>query len=274
MNFHFVVPLKSARVSQDWPLVVALLKRTLGSIFGQTAGELRVTLVCHEVPPGLELFGERLRVLSVDFPPPAPGSPSSVTMPDKWRKLRRALREMREDALDPAGAGRFPAADYLMFVDADDLLSNRLCAHIEATRDPHGYWLTTGYRHREGSRWLRWDRHFDCGTNAVLAVAKLRLPEAETEAEHAACVALANGHQRIAAAMAAQGCPLAEVPFPAAIYVLGHGENDFRGAAQLGALRKSWAALRRVSDYRQLTRGRRAEFNLVPVGEAEPGLRP
>ncbi len=208
----FIVPLKSRAVSSNWQKVQQLFERTLGSICNQTHADFQVIVVGHEKPDCARLQQPQVRWLAATFPPPT-STDTTQTMSDKWRKVGLGLIA--------ANAGQ---DSFYMIVDADDLISCRLAATTATDPDAPGWIIRTGYRYRENSRIVIYDENFNCGTNAIINGNRVTLPRSEAEFDQ--CIMLTCGHTGIAAAMAAQGCPLLPLPFPGAVYVFDHGDND------------------------------------------------
>ncbi|MFQ3670902.1 MAG: hypothetical protein SNJ84_05535 [Verrucomicrobiia bacterium] len=244
-----MIPLKARAVARDWGRVEALFHRTLGSVCGQTEPWFRVVVVGHDRPSTPLLERPEVTWLKVSSPVPE-GGRTETAMEDKWLKVAEGLVMV--------GQGR-PV--FVMIVDADDLVSNRLAAHVRAHPNRHGWIIRKGYRYREGSPWVELDPEFNCGTNAIVAARQVRFPRSNTPEERAKCILLCHGHTVIERAMADEGRPLDELPFPGAVYVWGHGDNDSHRDG-----REGWRGLRyllgKVRRSRPLTRRLRQEFNL------------
>ena len=105
----FGIPLKSKKVSADWPRVEGLFNSTLRSIFNQTDPDFRVIVACHEVPRTPYADDPRLEIVPVDFPPPLF---RDELMVDKHRKREVVAARLRglggaahlpDDRADPGG---------------------------------------------------------------------------------------------------------------------------------------------------------------------------
>jgi hypothetical protein len=64
----FVIPLKSARVSNSWERVTQLFERCVKSVCNQTSPNFHVIVVCHEKPK-IEFTHSHLTYITVDFSP-------------------------------------------------------------------------------------------------------------------------------------------------------------------------------------------------------------
>src|SRR5262245_47426703 len=130
-NFAFAIPLKSKVVSRDWSIVGRLLARTVRSLLNQSHSNFRIFLACHEIPEIAELQDPRVEVLQAKFDAPLY---QAEFMIDKHRK-----RELIAARWRTLGGG------YMMSVDADDLVSNRLVEYVMRQPSKRGFLVTKGY---------------------------------------------------------------------------------------------------------------------------------
>jgi hypothetical protein len=201
----FVVPLKSAAVSNSWGQVTRLVERTVRSACAQACPEFRVIVVCHEVPEiGFE--DQRLEFLAVGYPPPGP---------DKAERRRDRGRKML--------AGLWRALSYhpthVMVLDADDCVSNRLAGYVAEHPDANGWYIAEGYFYREGMDTVHVERrrfHKWCGSSHILRPEFLELPAPSTEEWYLV-------HGDLVPRMRKRGTPLEPLPFPGAVYLISHG---------------------------------------------------
>ena len=247
----FIVPLQAPAASRDWRRVSLLARRSLNSLVNQTDSEFRVLLVCNEPPAGFEDH-PRIEVVQRDFPLPGPVHESRMT--NKWLKVRVGLVAAR--AMVPA---------HTMVVDADDCVSRRLAEHVSRHPSENGWYFGTGYMHDEGSRLIYYrPRGFDgvCGTSNIVRVEAGDLPETECGGRDDSAI-LRGGHTQIRREMDALGRPLAELPFPGAVYNLATGENHT--GFSLSGWRSKKVLLQKLFRYRPLTTRIRREFGLVEL---------
>ena len=178
------------------------------SVFGQSTSSFRLVAVCHEPPRLKRCFDERLEFITVNFPAPSYDYDQMVN--DKVRKLIVALRRSRE-----------LGASFVMPIDADDLISNRLVAYALAHPDADGWFVDRGWRYEHDRRWIDVLDRFNlvCGSCNILSrrwFAFPGLPEREREAE---TELIEKGHHQAAQAFLARGVKLKPVPFRAVVYV-------------------------------------------------------
>jgi hypothetical protein len=238
---YFGVPLKSRLISKDWTQVCRLLSNTLTSIAGQTGGDFKVLVAHHEAPDVPHRADPRFEFLQVDFPPPLYRREMMI---DKSRKSEVIAERVRQ-----LGGG------YIMYVDADDLVSNRIAEFVARDRAEHGYVCRVGYEYDAVTETLRWSPRFDrmCGTSKIMRWPVSELPEVAFAREGVPFRRyLDAGHAHWATMASADKRPLKTLPFAAVIYVLRHaGENHSIATNNIGwrrALVRRFVPGRRISD--------------------------
>jgi len=113
----FIISMRARALSQDWGYHTWLLERTLDSILAQTNPEFDVVVVCHDIPEIPQAKHAAVHMLKVDFPLPRREN-SDMTV-DKVLKISRGV----EWAIARG-------SDYVMYVDADDLVSRHLSEFV------------------------------------------------------------------------------------------------------------------------------------------------
>lgn len=125
----FIVPIKSERVSGDWLEFCKLVERTFKSICNQTDQNFKLVAVCHEIPQ-IDFSHKNIHYLKVDFEPPIKKdgeSDDSINKRrelDKGKKLKLGAKYSKE---------KFDT-DYVMTVDSDDYVSNRIVAYVNSEK--------------------------------------------------------------------------------------------------------------------------------------------
>ena len=214
----FGIPLIARSLAQDWAQIEHQLSATVGSIYNQTDGNFRIIVAGTDRPDLAIPIDERFEFIAVEQ---MPAVDRSVFINDAIRKRYRIAQRLRE-----RGGG------YLMLADADDLVSSRLVAHVLSTRDPNGYSVAQGYMFDAARGWLApfpftantrfdWESH----TCTVFALAADDLPRDDADEASRFSYLMAEGHPAFRARSAAEGRPLADIPFRAAVYVRNTGEN-------------------------------------------------
>jgi hypothetical protein len=213
----FIVALKSKQVSNDWDKVRLLFEATLASAYRQIDPDFRIIVVCHERPELEGRFDSRVEFIQVDFPPPDIGSYVDRNL-DKHRKYHVAKQRVLE--LRP---------DFVMILDADDLVSRRLTAFVNKRKGENGWVIQKGYRWHEGSKWLRLVSNHNqvCASSHILNFELVTFPAGPGDNSESVFRGLTgHNHREIDHAMKGRGRPLGRLPFPGAIYLVGHGEGN------------------------------------------------
>jgi len=209
--------------------VRGLLAQTLHSIMSQGAPDHRIIVVAG-APFAPPVVDDRITYVEVDFPPPSTARTASFGMPDL--RIDRGGKYL----IGLIAAKRL-GTDHVMFVDADDYVSDRLAAHSAAQPQAPGWFLDRGYLYDRGRAELGVldDFHLLCGTSHVVAGHLLPTPaDLPLDAAYDTVlssvprdylVRILGSHRWIAGHLAAAGTPLAPLPFLGAVYHVGHGEN-------------------------------------------------
>lgn len=162
----FVIPVKSERVSSNWPKFSQLFERTLISVCNQTDTNFKVVVVCHEKPQ--VLFEHRsISYIYADFEPP-------ITRLDETKESITKRREFdmgEKIKLGVVYAKEHFNTDYIMTVDSDDFVSNRLAEFINRSgNNEPGWYVKKGYIHLEGKNYLFLSRKFSflCGSSIIV----------------------------------------------------------------------------------------------------------
>jgi hypothetical protein len=247
----FIVPLIAPAYCKNWPLISALCERTLRSLTSQTSEHFHVILVCDEAPIS-DFRHPKLSIVQEPFWLPDPTNFGSRLW-NKREKLKRGLIEARK--FNP---------DFIMYADADDCVSSQLCAFIESSPVTDSFIIRNGYAYFEGSRWLHRRPEFDqiCATSSVLRCREGDLPRSmDDKAEDFHLLRM--GHNEVSAEMKIKGT-VADIAFPAAVYVVGHGENMV-GMVPQGLVRKFKRLVASVIRTQPLTSQLRQEFGIYDL---------
>lgn len=217
----FIIPVKSKQVSTDWYLFGQLFERTLKSVCNQTDSNFKVVVVCHEKP--ITMFTHsNIEYVYVDFNPPAlanldKSKQNKLREEDKARKILAGVEYCE----------RF-SSNYLMVVDADDCVSNKIAAFVNKNTSPNtiGWYIYMGYFYREGDKIITINReNFNtlCGTCIIIKPSHVKL--IFKEKPHLLYV-----HQKT---QFDDQNKLVRFPFPGAIYSMANGENHYMSGGQI-----------------------------------------
>lgn len=209
----FIIPLKSSRLSSSWERVCQLLERTLKSVCNQTSSNFEVIIVCHEKPE-LSFSDPRIHYLSVDLPLPG----NDFVSKDKDKMCKMLLGMIKADSMNPS---------HLMFVDADDCVSNRLAEFVDQNIDQNGWFIGKGYEYREDIQQLKYRSkglHLRTNTSHIIRMDLLK-PDLTIPLEEVRSDNFILQHPDTANILKGRGTPLKELPFPGMVYITDNGEN-------------------------------------------------
>jgi hypothetical protein len=204
-----IIPFIADGVANDWQKAVSCLARTLRSILGNPEKNLRAMVICQDRPP-LKIKDDRYVFLETRQPKP---NKQDVTAKyqDKGIKTVEAFEAARE--LSP---------EYVMIVDADDLISNRLVSYVYQRPNFDAFCLKTGYEWREGSSHFILRSRFNqvCSTAFVWRFDERLFPAwlGKTYTKRICD----QGHNLVEAAMDTEGFQVDKIYKPKAVYVTGH----------------------------------------------------
>ena len=244
----FIVPLKSAATATSWERVSRLFSRTVASACAQTAPEFRVVVACHERPDG-DFSHPKLEFLQIEHPPPQPSNLLDMRV-DKQRKHLAALTRALE--FSPS---------HVMFLDSDDLVSNRLAEYVAHHADENGWYLRAGYFYCERQPRLHVERRkFSewCGSAHIVRPEHLDFMVGADQR-------LVFDHRQLMERMKQNGTLIRPLPFKGAVYTISHGENFNDYERILWPSHPVWHPLRRIIHHRAITPRIRAEFGLYSV---------
>lgn len=245
-----IVPFIADGVADDWPKAVNCLERTLGSILGNPERDLRAIVICQDKPP-LKIKDDRYLFLESKHPKPDRKDDFMTKLRDKGSKVALAFEAARD--LSP---------EYVMMVDADDLISNTLVSYVDQRPKFDAFCLKRGYEWREGSSHFTLRRNFNqvCASAFVCGFNERLFPAFLGKGAKMICEL---GHNQVEAALDAEGLHVDKVYEPKAVYVTGH-VNHINGALH------NLTIERRIKNLvlspwrdRKLTPELKAEFGLI-----------
>jgi len=213
----FIIPLKSATVSDDWHKTSALFERCLRSTCNQTSDAFRTIVVCNEMPE-VSFQSDRVTYVTVDFLPPQKEThPVARGLTDKGRRVLKGI--MTAQQFNPT---------HVMVVDADDCVSNRLAEFVSQHPKVNGWYLESGWKYREGDAhvYIKRRRFYTMsGTANIVSVRHLDLPAEPEYNRGYGYYKFYIDHQKTKQFMAERQAPMQPLPFPGATYVLATGDN-------------------------------------------------
>lgn len=214
-RINYIIPIKHPSKIKDPDQFVRFLGRTLDSIARQY-GEKRIFIAANPGTPLPTLPGDTTRV-EVDLAPP--DESGLKVRSDVYSMIRKDKGTRIAAALEQVGS----PDDLVMIVDDDDVLHQRLGAHVNEhdTGDHCGFVISRGYMHRAVTDTLYavGNFHKSCGTS--LLIRRNRFLEPGMGGAYKKYIAEIGSHLLLPARLKRQGERLTPIPFRAAIYCTG-----------------------------------------------------
>jgi hypothetical protein len=210
--FSFAIPLRSRATARNWTKVCQLLNHTLASVLRQDDQDFSIVIACHDVPDIPLIHDPRIEVLVMDVPTP---QSLKEQMRDKGRKKRACAAAFRK-----RGGG------FLMFLDADDMVSRRLVSSVRGTPPRFGYLVDIGFQFSASTgSYHPLDRLYRrCGSCAIFRFSRDDLPEQGDSAIHSVSDEFKD-HTRWSDIARDLGRPLEPLGWRAVVYVVETGES-------------------------------------------------
>lgn len=151
----FVIPIKPKLVSRDWEYDMYLLERTARYVCGQTSPKFRMIIVYNDLPeinfihPNIIYVYYPFKSVKVDeiedfdsYVKKYYNKEYAEKMMDKGKKIFFGCNIAKENG-----------CDYIMAVDSDDLVSNKLAHFVDQNLNTGcaGWRINRGYIYEEGS---------------------------------------------------------------------------------------------------------------------------
>ncbi|WP_268799396.1 glycosyltransferase [Pseudomonas huanghezhanensis] len=218
VKLTFVIPVRHPANSKDWEQNKRNISETVKSIVAQHGDDWAAVIVANEgadLPP----LPARIQVKRVDFAPNPLHEKSDAGMAAFYDAVR--LDKGRRVL---AGMLHVAPTDYFMIVDDDDFLSNKLVDFVSTQPLANGWYINNGFVWSEGTRWVYLHPEFNeyCGTSYIVRADLMNLPASFDGATDEYVKQLLGSHKFIKPLMAENGTPLSPLPFPGAVYRVGH----------------------------------------------------
>lgn len=221
----FLVPVKSKKLSSDWPKFSQLLERTLKSINGQKDRDFQIVVACHELPYN-RYEHPQVHYVQVDFDPPV------ITGKD-WegdRQLKEGDKARKIVSAYEFASKEF-AIDYFMVVDSDDCIHNGISKYVNARTETNapGWFINKGYFYQEGKK-LAWKirSNFNIRCGSCIIIRKDLFPQLIQKEPY-----LYYFHEKTELE---DGLKLAPFPLAGTIYSMANGENHYMSSSKMIAM--------------------------------------
>jgi len=208
-KFAFIIPLRNPNTAKNWELCVDICKSTIRSACNQTAliTDYEVVLVCKDFPELNEF--PNLRIIRENYPDPELNWEDQHR--DKYSKFRTGLEYLsKHETL------------YVMKLDADDLVSNKIVSFVLSDNNKNGYFVDSGYSYHGGNSITPLEKfHKVCGSSNILYSTGYSLLKENVLNSNL----IKLGHHITVQEYEKNRHPLSVIPFRAVIYRKDHGEN-------------------------------------------------
>lgn len=237
MKVNFIIPVRHPSMVKDKKLQLYIMAQTFASLAAQTTDGWTATIVANEgdtlpeLPPGF-------RVEWVNYPP--------ASTYNKVNSLNDYYSAFRQDKGRRvlAAARKINPQDYIMVVDDDDFVSNRLVGFLRDQPIRDGWAISLGYAWSEGQEILQevHDFHNSCGTSLIVRAEFFRFAGQAPGEEDSAAIDELGSHKIVVQRAQAAGTPFDFIPFHGGIYRYNHANTTQREIKERG-LKSRWAAL-------------------------------
>lgn len=209
---YFVVPLKSKNASNDWNKTCVIFERTLRSICNQIDSNYKVIIVCND-KPNIKFNSRKCLYKIVKVR--KTGKNHYLRNMDREFKVREGLKLIKNKD------------DFVMVVDADDMISNKISKFVNSNKFSEGWFIKKGYNYWEKCPVLflmrkGFDRY--CGTSIITKRKNYDIPKKNNVLDYQYKYLR---HREIVETLSKRGITLLALPFPSAIYYRGYGDNNY-----------------------------------------------
>lgn len=227
----FITSIRHPHNCNSYKTIGHLLVKTLLSVLNQRDHDIKIIVVCNEVPP-FGLQDDRIDYVLVDFERPSshkgPVTGLDPCRRDKGSKYIVGLIHARQ--YNP---------DHIMFFDADDYVHCGISEYTNARPKAVGWYIDKGYSYRAGGvMYAELDRfNKNCGTSLIFRsdlmfdhipnnlTVTSSLAQILADVDEEFLYKILGAHPFAVDYFADRGYKLAPLPFRGAIYVRGTGEN-------------------------------------------------
>ena len=244
----FIVPLTHPAACRSWGSVLIRLQETLRSIESCIKNNMAFGVVVANHEAELPKMPSGIHVLRINLAPPTISVFSGEVPEDQRRKVKRLDKGTK--VLFGSMFARDQGAQYIMNVDADDLISRRIPGYVATNKGAPGWYVNEGWVLPVGSKWAYRAENFDhlCGTSLIIRTDLFNIPDSIKKNSPKTISRNFGSHKFIADDLAAKGYPLEPIPFAASVYRTGHGENNSNPGSLFELyFKRNWSPLNPVN---------------------------
>jgi len=217
----FIIPVRHQDNAKDWSRLKANLSQTLASISNQSTGAWRGLVVANEgadLPP----LPKQVEAVRVTFPPNLLHDKGTATQEEFYEAFR--IDKGRRVLAAMVAAEK---TSHFMIVDDDDLVSCRLAEFVGRNPSGHGLVVKQGYIWTDQGSYLYAypDLNGLCGSTLIIRSDLYELPATASGWPDERIKKMLGSHRQVGQHLAQAGTPLVPLPFPGAVYRIGHAGN-------------------------------------------------
>ena len=246
----FIVPFRSKASSQNWNFHSVLLNRTLKSISNQTNSNFKVIVVYNDFPEN-KFESDSITWLHFPFPFLKIKDITDYQSDAKRYFVKDQYAEFSMDqgrkSIFGADFARKAGYRYIMSVDADDLVSNKIAQFVDDKIEsaPSGWYVNKGYVYLEGKNLLfRYPRHMNqfCGSSYIVREDLISIPSFDSRSM--LDYSFFSGHAWLLNRLKENNNVLLQpLPFYGIIYILNSVSWMNSGASFLNKGLRKWAKI-------------------------------
>ncbi|WP_111641477.1 hypothetical protein [Marinimicrobium alkaliphilum] len=230
MMITFIVPLIHPESARNWSDVLERLQETLSSIDNACRGHKGVGAVVvanKEAELDSVEFPSTVSVARVSLGPPARSVFKGDT--DEADRIKMLSRDKGHKVATGVVWALDRGSEYVMNVDADDLVSRHIIDHVKANRGKNGWYVDKGWMlpHRSKVALLLTDFYNWCGTFAVVKTSLFDINKKVEDIPDKKIREIYGHHRFLLKVMREKGVPLEPFGFPVAAYIVDHGGGTY-----------------------------------------------
>jgi hypothetical protein len=182
----FIVPISPKKYSKDWHLANLMLERTVRSICSQTLRDFKLIIVYNDKPE-IKFIDDNIHYVAYTYPEINISQIEDFDFMSQWFTVEFAERMMDKSRKITLGCkvAKELGCNYLMAIDSDDMISNRIAAYIKGNLNLNlpGWRISIGYLYKEGSLFIEKNNQIWAmnGSTHIIRADLIEIPDFETD---------------------------------------------------------------------------------------------